>query len=248
MTLLARRARPVYRVYTEVDYLQAGADPFADWPATVAEPAAGVAGQRSMVGEPAVGLGVPQGRMGRVRVSRERRLRRLAGAAALTGAVGTVGGLLGSALVSGRSTGRRAASATGRLEASARAAAGVAAELPSRDVRAALTRARGGAVAGRVGAGRAGSARARARRVAIADSPGRGRSGEVGRVAAALRDGRMRGATNAAPVRAGMPVVVIRPAASTASAAQVQAAGAAQSAQAQPAQAAGARGEFGFEH
>ncbi len=216
MTLLARRARPVYRVYTEADYLQAGADPFADWPAAaVAEPAAGA--------------------------SRERRLRRLAGAAALTGAVGTVGGLLGSALVNGRSTDRLSAGAASRLEASTRAAVKVAAELPSRHVRSAVPRARGAGVGGRVGAGRTESARVRARRVTIANSPGRGRSGDAGRVAAALRDGRMRDATKAASARA----------ASTVGAASAQGASAAParvSSAAQPAQAADARGEFGFEH
>src|SRR5271163_1221066 len=52
------------------------------------------------------------------RVSRERRFRRLAGAAALTGAVGTVGGAIAFASLGSRSTGLQiAASATPRVRA-----------------------------------------------------------------------------------------------------------------------------------
>jgi hypothetical protein len=73
VTLPRRRPRAVYRVYSEEQYL-AGADSFGDLEAVVAQPT-------SAVSESSVW---PE------RSSRERRLRRLAGAAALTGAVGTV--------------------------------------------------------------------------------------------------------------------------------------------------------------
>jgi hypothetical protein len=84
MTLSKRRSRTVYKVYDEDEYL-AGVDPSPDWAAPPR-------------GEPT------HGRHG---------LRRLAGAAALTGAVGTVGGLVGLAAVNGRSDGHREA-AVGR--------------------------------------------------------------------------------------------------------------------------------------
>jgi hypothetical protein len=75
MMLLRRHPRAVYRVFSEDEYL-VGVDPFADAPPV--EPASHWVGRC----EPAAGI------------SRERRLRRLAGAAALTGAVGTVGGTI----------------------------------------------------------------------------------------------------------------------------------------------------------
>jgi hypothetical protein len=78
MRLSGRRSQTIYKVYGEDEYL-AGADPSVDWDAPVR-------------GEPTHG---------------RRGVRRLAGAAALTGAVGTVGGLIGFATVSGRSAGHR---------------------------------------------------------------------------------------------------------------------------------------------
>jgi hypothetical protein len=82
MTRLRRRPRAVYRVYSEEEYLAgvdlAGIDPFANWDAAPLEP----------VSHPTERCAASTG------TSRERRLRRLAGAAALTGAVGTVGGTI----------------------------------------------------------------------------------------------------------------------------------------------------------
>jgi len=75
MTLLQRRHRAVYRVYSEDEYL-AGADPFADWNAgPAAEP-------RRVHTEPKHGHS----------------LQRVAGVVALTGAVGTVGVTVGLGL------------------------------------------------------------------------------------------------------------------------------------------------------
>lgn len=71
MTRLRRRPRAAYRVYDEDEYL-AGADPLPVWEEAQVE---------SSAGEPSHG----------------RKLRRLAGAAALTGAVGTVGSVVGLA-------------------------------------------------------------------------------------------------------------------------------------------------------
>jgi len=79
MAVLRRTPRTVYRVYSEEEYF-AGADAPTDW-------------QRS----PARGA------------LRERRLRRLAGAAALTGAMGTVAGVIAVAGVSTPSGARQIA-------------------------------------------------------------------------------------------------------------------------------------------
>lgn len=79
--LRSRRGRPVYRVYTEADYLAAAAaDPFADRQTPASDRAAAP-------------------------VARALRRRRLAGAAALTGTVGAVGAAVGLAIVPGRTTG-----------------------------------------------------------------------------------------------------------------------------------------------
>jgi hypothetical protein len=78
MTRPRRRSRAVYRVCSEDEYL-AGTDPFADWHATPAAEGAG----------------------------RGRALRRLAGAAALTGAVGTVAGVVALAASRGHAVERR---------------------------------------------------------------------------------------------------------------------------------------------
>ncbi len=80
VTLLQRRPREVYRVCSEDEYL-AGIDPFADWDARPVEAASRLTEQCA----PALAAAGS---------SRERRLRRFAGAAALTGAVGTVGGTI----------------------------------------------------------------------------------------------------------------------------------------------------------
>ncbi len=80
VTLLQRRPREVYRVCSEDEYL-AGIDPFADWDARPVEAASRLTEQCA----PALAA---------AGISRERRLRRFAGAAALTGAVGTVGGTI----------------------------------------------------------------------------------------------------------------------------------------------------------
>jgi hypothetical protein len=85
MGILRRTQRQVYRVYSEEEFLS---DPTAlsDWSASPAE-----------------------------RVSRERRLGRLAGIAALTGVVGTVVGAIALAIVGSRPAALRAtASATSR--------------------------------------------------------------------------------------------------------------------------------------
>jgi hypothetical protein len=85
MTLLRRRPRAVYRVYSEDEYL-AGADPFVDWDA------AAELDRDVPTAEPTAHRQKPNMRpRGH---SRERRLHRLAGAAALTGAVGAVGGVI----------------------------------------------------------------------------------------------------------------------------------------------------------
>ncbi len=75
--LLRREPRAVYRIYSEDEYL-AGIDPFTDW--DVPPPAE--------------------------ETKRGRTLQRFAGAAALTGAVGTVGGVVGLSLHA-HSAGRR---------------------------------------------------------------------------------------------------------------------------------------------
>lgn len=93
MTLVRRRPRVVYRVYSEEEYL-AGVDALAEW----ATPQAG-------------------------ETRRGRRLQRVAGAAALTGAVGAVGGLVGLAVLRARPADRRALVAAGRQEAVAQLAA-----------------------------------------------------------------------------------------------------------------------------
>jgi hypothetical protein len=98
MTLLQRRHRAVYRVYSEDEYL-AGVDPFADWDApTVELTEVSPPGLREMASpeltEHLAGHYAPPvlpAATVAAGVSRERTLRRLAGAAALTGAVGTVG-------------------------------------------------------------------------------------------------------------------------------------------------------------
>jgi hypothetical protein len=72
-----RRSRAVYRIYGEEEYL-AGLDALTDWDGPPAE-------------APAHG----------------RRLHRIAGAAALTGAVGTVGGVVGLAVVHAHAADRR---------------------------------------------------------------------------------------------------------------------------------------------
>ncbi len=231
MMLRSRRTRPVYRIYTEADYLEAEADPFADWQATTAEPAVESTGLGEAAGEPAnslVRLSTPLGRMGCDRTSRERRLRRLAGAAALTGAVGTVGGLLGSALVGGRSTGHVALSVADRLETSTGTAG--TATLPSRKARWLVPRARGAAVgAARAGTWRWGVAgRTRARQAAIANSPGRGR-------------------IRRSPIGLGAEPAPSGVSAASAAARPVPVASASQGVPAQPARYSGARGEFGFE-
>jgi hypothetical protein len=104
MTLVRRQPRSVYRVYTEEEYL-AGVDLIADRDV-------------SLVGGEGCG---PAGREGRVRS-----LHRVAGAVALTGAVGTVGGLVGVAVLHAQTVEhpaivarierptRRAAAGTGR--------------------------------------------------------------------------------------------------------------------------------------
>jgi len=81
MTLMRRRPRAVYRVYTEEEYL-AGVDALGDWQA----PSPGEA-------------------------TRGRRLHRLAGAAALSGAVGTVVGVVGFAVLRAHPVARRAMAA-----------------------------------------------------------------------------------------------------------------------------------------
>ena len=100
----APRHRAVYRVYSEDEYL-AGVDPFADWDAPMVEltevaapelrevaapelteMTVHIAGRSAPPVIPAATVGAGIG---------ERRLRRLAGAAALTGAVGTVGVTVG---------------------------------------------------------------------------------------------------------------------------------------------------------
>ncbi len=82
MRRLRGQPRAVYRVYGEDEYL-AGVDPFADLESPPAEPASHLAK-----------WGAPTPPAAAV-TTREHRLRRLAGAAALTGAVGTVGGTIG---------------------------------------------------------------------------------------------------------------------------------------------------------
>jgi hypothetical protein len=85
MGILRRAKREVYRVYSEEEFL-ADAHTLTDWSVSPAEGA-----------------------------SRERRLRRLAGMAALTGAVGTVVGAIALTSVGSRSSGLRVtASATPR--------------------------------------------------------------------------------------------------------------------------------------
>lgn len=79
MPVFRRNPRAVYRVYSEESYL-AGGDELGDW---------SVSPER--------------------RVSRDHRLRRLAGVAALTGAVGTVAGVIVAAGVGGRAAGRQIA-------------------------------------------------------------------------------------------------------------------------------------------
>ena len=88
MSVFRRTTRAVYRVYSEEAYL-ASADRLDEWPASPSRDCPG-----------------------------ERRLRRLAGAAALTGAVGTVGGAIVIAGVGVRSADQRvAASGTPRTRA-----------------------------------------------------------------------------------------------------------------------------------
>lgn len=83
-----RRARLVYRVLDEQDYL-AGADPFADWEASTADsPVKTVDGSAYGPNDPAHGA---------------RALRRFAGAALLTGAVGAAGAAIGLTVLHGRS-------------------------------------------------------------------------------------------------------------------------------------------------
>lgn len=102
MSIFRSTPRAVYRVYSEEAYL-AGAEGCGEWPA----------------------LSVTGG-------SRARRLRRLAGAAALTGALGTVGGMIVLTGVGVRSSGRRTASNGGprprailaRVSGTTRASAG----------------------------------------------------------------------------------------------------------------------------
>ncbi len=91
MTLVRRRHRAVYRVYSEDEYL-AGVDPFADGDMPVAE----LTDMASHLTEQCVPRTphVPAATVG-AGTSRKRTLRRLAGAAALTGAVGTVGVTVG---------------------------------------------------------------------------------------------------------------------------------------------------------
>lgn len=98
MTLLRHQPRTVYRVYTEEEYL-AGTDALTDWDAESAQ-------WDEQLPELSVPDVWPQGldRQGSpiqaqpsMGISRERRLQRLACAAALTGAVGTVGGAIGLA-------------------------------------------------------------------------------------------------------------------------------------------------------
>jgi hypothetical protein len=84
MAALRRTPRAVYRVYSQEEYL-AGADVLTDWDAPPAQASSA------------------QG------ISRERRLRRLAGAAALTGAMGTVAGAIALASIRAGSADRNIA-------------------------------------------------------------------------------------------------------------------------------------------
>jgi hypothetical protein len=230
MTLLARRSRPVYRIYTEADYLQAGADPFEDWQAAGDEPAAESAELATSAGEPVscpARLSTPRRWAGCERAARERRLRRLAGAAALTGAVSTVGGLVGSTFVGGRSTARLVAGGTDRLQAPTGVAGTATTRSPARRGRGAAVSAARSEARGRVAASQA---RVRARRTSITDSPVRGRP---------IRRSLVR--PGMAPAPSGVS------GASAASSRPVSVSNAAQSASAQPAGGVGARAEFGFE-
>lgn len=83
MSIFRSTPRAVYRVYSEDAYLT-GAEDCGEWPAL----------------SPAMSV-IPS--------SRARRLRRMAGAAALTGALGTVGGMIVLTGVGLRSAGRRTA-------------------------------------------------------------------------------------------------------------------------------------------
>jgi hypothetical protein len=95
MRLSRRRVRTIYRVYGEEEYL-AGADPFPDWDASPH----GEATRGGLGEEP------PHRRRGES-THRRHGLRRLAGAAALTGAVGAVGGAIGLAARDGHAVHRR---------------------------------------------------------------------------------------------------------------------------------------------
>jgi hypothetical protein len=108
MTLLVGRARPVYRVYGKADYLAAGADPFADWETPSGEPA-----------------------------EHGRAVRRLLAGTALAGALGAVGGVLGTAFVHGRPAGHGGAMVADRAALAAPSPAPVRAS-PSRASRASI--------------------------------------------------------------------------------------------------------------
>jgi hypothetical protein len=93
-TLPRRQPRTVYKVYTEEEYL-AGADALTDWDAESAQwdeqlPELSVPDVWPLDRQDSPVQAQPS-----MRISRERRLQRLACAAALTGAVGTVGGAIG---------------------------------------------------------------------------------------------------------------------------------------------------------
>jgi hypothetical protein len=96
MALLTRRPRCVYEVYTEEEYL-AGADLATDREASLGESSA----REVSLGEASyLDLSLPR------EPAHKRGLRRLAGAAALTGAVGAVGTVLGLALLRAEPTSR----------------------------------------------------------------------------------------------------------------------------------------------
>ena len=84
MTLLRRPPRAVYRVYSEDEYL-VGADALADWNAPPVKPS--VVALTPSVPAVTPSPTVSEWSARPTGTSRERRLRRLAGAAALTGAV-----------------------------------------------------------------------------------------------------------------------------------------------------------------
>ncbi|MGO9247492.1 MAG: hypothetical protein ACLQQB_09235 [Solirubrobacteraceae bacterium] len=259
MTLLQRRHRAVYRVYSEDEYL-AGVDPFADWDAPMVELTEVAAPELREVAAPeltemTVHIAgqyappvIPAATVG-AGISRERRLRRLAGAAALTGAVGTVGvtvGLVGLRSHPGdRQIAVVAVSTPARSAPSIGGGPRVVMASPTRVTLRRETVHRVGAWqdGGHRGDTQRASARGESTRVARSGQ-GRPRAGAA--VAAKAANVRV---AQAAPTREPQPEqATYTPVASTPQETSAPAASAAQSTPTETAPAARAQSEFGFEH